>query len=340
MVNPDRLPKWIRIRPDLSSKEADAIQALPQVFYAGIWAQIQARMEYQGERTRATIVNGADDHFQEIQGGELVAGRWFTKAELRSGAPVVVIQEEKSARLFGRIEPLGKTILVGGRPVEVIGIYQPPSNIFAPPGTDNGAIMPFRYVYYAYNVDKTNALFICVKPKPGVSVADAQEAVTVAIRELRGLRPADKNTFDMITQDQVLDTFNSITGTFFLVMIVLASVALLVGGIGVMAIMMVSVTARTREIGVRKAMGATRRDILIQFLIEAATLTGIGGVIGVGFGLAVGKGVTALMNIEAQAPVALTLIAVAVSVGIGLVFGVIPAQRAARLDPVDALRYE
>jgi putative ABC transport system permease protein len=144
----------------------------------------------------------------------------------------------------------------------------------------------------------------------------------------------------MITQDQILDTFGKITGTFFLVMIVLASVALLVGGIGVMAIMMVSVTARTREIGVRKAMGATRRDILLQFLIEAATLTGIGGAIGIVVGLGAGRGLSALMSIQTDPPIGLTAIAVVVSIGIGVVFGVIPAQRAARLNPVDALRYE
>ena len=339
-VNPDQLPKWIRVRPDLSVEEAARLASLPEVFYAGIWAQIQARIDYGGERTQPTIVTGADDHFQEIQGGELARGRWFTRSELRSGAAVAVIQEDKATRIFGRLDPIGKTVLIGGRPVEVIGLYVPPENIFAPPGTDNGAIMPFRFVYQSYNVDKTNALFICVKPKPGVSVADAQEAVTVALRELRHLRPAERNTFDMITQDQILDTFGKITGTFFLVMIVLASVALLVGGIGVMAIMMVSVTARTHEIGIRKALGATRSDILLQFLIEAATLTGIGGVVGIIVGMAAGKGVTLLMSIQAQPPVGLTVIALGVSVGIGVVFGVIPARRAARLDPVDALRYE
>jgi len=339
-VNPDNLPKWIRIRPDITAEEADRIAQLPQVEYAGIWAQIQLRLEYQGARTQSVAAFGADDRFQEIQGGELVAGRWFTRAEIRSGAPVIVVQEAQALRIFGRIDPIGKTIQAGGRPVEVIGLYQPPANIFAPPGQEVGAIMPYQYVIHGYQVDKTNALFICVKPKAGVSVADAEDAVTIELRSMRKLRPADHNNFDMMSQDQILDTFTSITDIFFLVMLVLASVALMVGGIGVMAIMMVSVTARTREIGVRKALGATRRDILLQFLIEAATLTGIGGVLGIVVGLGAGRGATALMNIQAKTPVGLTLLAVAVSIAIGLVFGVLPARRAARMNPVEALRYE
>jgi putative ABC transport system permease protein len=339
-LNPDALPKWVRIRPDLSKDEAVAISRLPEVKYAGIWVQLQARMEFEGTRTQATGFFGADAGFTIIQGGELTAGRWFTAAEERTGAAVAVIDESKARRLFGRLDPLDKTIQLGGRPVKVIGLYQPPENIFAPQGTETGAIVPYLFADHGYRVDKTNQLFICVKPRDGVSVAEAQEAVTVLLREQRHLRPADGNTFDFITQDQILDTFNSITGIFFLVMIVLASVALMVGGIGVMAIMMVSVTDRTREIGIRKAVGATYNDILMQFLIEAATLTGFGGVIGIIVGLLAGKGVTKLMNIDAAPPWGLTLIAVGVSVAIGLVFGVLPARRAARMDPIEALRYE
>ena len=224
--------------------------------------------------------------------------------------------------------------------VTVIGLYQEPANIFAPPGADVGAILTYEFTDHGYRVDKTNALWIPVKPRAGVTAVAAQEAVTVALREMRRLRPADKNNFDLVSQDQILTTFTSITDIFFLVMIVLASVALLVGGIGVMAIMMVSVTARTREIGVRKALGATRRDILLQFLVEAATLTGLGGLLGILVGLAMGRLATVLLNIQADTPTGLTAIAVVVSVGIGLVFGVVPARRAARLDPIEALRYE
>jgi putative ABC transport system permease protein len=193
---------------------------------------------------------------------------------------------------------------------------------------------------HQFFIDKSNALFIPVKPRAGVTVAQAQEAVTIAMREARRLRPGAHNNFDMITQDQILDTFNKITGVFFLVMIVLSSVALLVGGIGVMAVMMISVTDRTREIGIRKAVGATRRDILQQFLVEAAALTGAGGVIGVIIGLALGRLASMSMSVKGTTPVNLTLLAVAVSIGIGLVFGVLPARRAARLDPIESLRYE
>jgi putative ABC transport system permease protein len=339
-INPDQLPAWVRIRPDLTDAEAARIAQLPNIGYAAIWSQIQARLDHNGTRTRSVVVFGADDRYQELQGGELLEGRWFTRAELRSGAPVAVLQERHARQIFGRESPLDKTVLIGGRPVQVIGIYQDPPNIFAPPGQEVGAILPFEFTWHAYKIDKTNALFIVVKPRPGVTVADAEEAVTVGLREMRRLRPADKNSFDLISQDQILNTFMSITDIFFLVMIVLASVALMVGGIGVMAIMMVSVTARTREIGIRKALGATRRDIMLQFLIEAATLTGIGGLLGIAVGLAAGRGVTSLMNVQADAPLMQTLIAVAVSVSIGLVFGVMPATRAARMDPVEALRHE
>lgn len=339
-LNPEALPKWVRIRPDLNEAEADVVRRLPEVRYAALWAQVMGRLEYEGRRTQITSIYGGDAGFTLIFGGELTAGRWFTPSEERSGAAVVVLQNAHAHRLFGAIDPVGRWMMVAGRPAQVIGLYEPPANIFTPPGQETGAIVTFQFADHGYRIDKTNMMFICVKPRDGVSVAAAQEAVTVALREKRHLRPAEHNTFDLLTQDQILDVFNSITGVFFVVMLVLASVALLVGGIGVMAIMMVSVTSRTREIGLRKAVGATRRDILMQFLIEAATLTGFGGLLGIAVGLATGQVATRLLNIEAPPPWGLTLIAVLVSVAIGLVFGVLPARRAARMDPIEALRYE
>ncbi len=339
-VNPDRLPKWIRVRPDLIEAEAERIRQLPEISYAAIWGQANGRLSYEAQRTQFILIVGADDRYQEIQGGELLDGRWFTPAELTSGANVVVLDENAARKLFGRESVIDKTIRAGGRPARVIGLYAQPGNIFSPPGQDIGAIVPYQMLDHQFTIDKTNAVYIPVKPKKGVATADAQEAVTIALREMRRLHPADKNNFDLITQDQILDTFNKITGVFFLVMIVLSSVGLLVGGIGVMAIMMVSVTSRTREIGIRKALGATKREILFQFLVEAATLTGFGGVLGILIGLTFGRLATLAMKIDAAVPVTLTVVAVIVSVSIGLIFGILPAQRAAKLDPIDALRYE
>jgi putative ABC transport system permease protein len=339
-VNPDRLPKWIRVRPNLEQDEADRIKKLPEVEYAAIWAQNNGRLSYQAERTQNVLIMGADDRYQEIQGGELLDGRWFTPAEMASGASVAVLDEKTARKLFGRESILDKEIRISGRPVRVIGVYAQPDNIFSPPGQDIGAIVPYQMMDHQFTIDKTNALYIPVKPRKGVTTQQAQEAVTIALREMRRLRPADKNNFDLMTQDQILDTFNKITGVFFLVMIVLSSVGLLVGGIGVMAIMMVSVTSRTREIGIRKALGATKREILFQFLVEAATLTGFGGAMGILIGLTFGRVVTLAMNIDAAVPIGLTVIAVVVSVSIGIIFGMLPAQRAAKMDPITALRYE
>ncbi len=339
-VNPDALPAWIRIRPDLEAREAERIALLPEIAYAGMWAVLQGRLEYGTVRTQPNRIYGADEHFSEIIGGELVLGRWFTRSELKSGASVVVVPEDLAREMFGRRNPLGQVIKVGGRPAEIIGLFQPASNVFQPPGAETSAIIPYRMADQQFPLDKANAVFISVKGRQGIPVSQAQEAVMVALREMRRLRPADKNNFDFVTQDQILQIFNRLTGAFFLVMVSLSSVGLLVGGIGVMAIMMVSVTSRTREIGVRKALGATRRDIMLQFLFEAATLTGIGGLIGIVTGLGVGRLAALLLDVEAPPPVAITVVAVVVSISIGLVFGLIPARRAARLDPVEALRYE
>jgi putative ABC transport system permease protein len=339
-VNPQNLPKWIRVRPDLSLNDAEVVAKLPMIRFASIWGIAQNRIEYGGTRTNIGGIVGGDAGYPEIYGGELVDGRWFTHSEEMSGATVAVLDADVARRLFGAMQPLDKWVRIGGRPMRVVGVYQPDANIFQPPGQQTQAIIPYRTLDHQFTFDKTNAQFIPVKPKAGVTVADAEEAVTIALREQRRLHPGDRNNFDLITQDQILETFNKLTGVFFLVMITLSAVALLVGGIGVMAVMMISVTDRTREIGIRKAVGATRGDILQQFLVEAASLTGIGGMIGIIIGLALGKVAASLMGVHGSPPVDLTLIAVAVSVGIGLVFGVLPARRAALLDPIESLRYE
>jgi putative ABC transport system permease protein len=338
-LDPNNLPYEVRIRPVLNREDAEAIRRIPEIRYAGLWIQLFTRIEYQGERTQLVTVFAADDHYMEIQGGTLLRGRFFTRSEL-SGAGVVVLEEAVADRLFGRIDPLGRTVRVSGRPLRVIGIYQKPANIFEPPSQEIGGVIPYETARQGFIYDETNALFICVKPDAGVTVERAQDLVTVALRRARQLRPGVPNTFDMISQDQILETVNGLTSVFFLVMVALSGVALLVGGIGVMAIMMVSVTDRTREIGLRMAVGATRREILWQFLVEAATLTLLGGLIGIAVGLLTGELLKAALELEAGVPLWSAILAILVSAGIGLAFGVLPANRAARMDPVEALRHE
>ncbi len=340
-LNPDALPREVRIRPALRPEEAEAIARLPEIHYAAIWTQAFYRFDYAGVRTQNVSVFGADDRFMEILGGEVTHGRVFTTAELRGGAPLLIIEQRTVDHLFGARNPLGHTVRVAGQPFRVVGVWQRPTNIFEVPGAPEIAgIVPFEAARGRFTIDQVNALIILVKPKPGVSVSRAMDAATLQLRRMRGIQVGEPNSFDLLTSDQVLGVFDSLTFGYFAVMLVLSSIALLVGGIGVMAIMMVSVTSRTREIGLRKATGATRREILWQFLVEAATLTLMGGMIGIVLGTVTGELLKRLLDFTTTVPVWSAVVATVVSIVVGLVFGVAPAARAARLDPVEALRYE
>jgi len=338
-LNPDRLPYEVRIRPVLESSDAEAMQRIPEIAYVGMWVQLFQRVEYQGVHTQTVTVFGADDGFMNIQGGTLLRGRFFSRAEL-AGEPVVVLENDVAERLFGQLDPIGHVARIGGKSLRVIGVWEKPGNIFEPPGQEIAGVMPFEFARQNYRYDNTNALFIAAKPRLGVTVDDAKDLVISALRRARNLRPGMPDTFDLITQDQILAVVSNFTSYFFIAMVALSSVALLVGGIGVMAIMMVSVTDRTREIGLRKALGATRREILWQFLVEAATLTSIGGAIGILMGLGAGELLKLALRMDSEVPLWTAALAAGVSISIGLAFGLYPANRAARMDPVEALRHE
>ena len=284
-------------------------------------------------------------NWTEVDGGDIYPGRNFTYAENAAGAKVVLVNDKMAETLFGESDPIDKEILIDGVQFRVIGFYHYTASPMGTPTSAGGgdspkAIVPFETARRHLNLWMRGNNLI-VKPLSGVSVEDAVDDVTAALRGQRGLRPSQPNNFEIVTQDRLWAMYNKLFGTFFVVGLALSSVGLLVGGVGVIAIMMISVTERTREIGVRKALGATRWTILWQFLVEAVTLTGIGASVGLVLGILVAIGIrTAWPSIPASTSWGSVAAALGISALTGVVFGMLPAVRAAKMDPVVALRYE
>ena len=329
--------KWRR-NPRLTVAEAESFRELPSVRSVVTQINTNASARYRSSFLSSVCVQAFSTDWLMVDGGTIATGRSWTDAENNAGAHVVVLNKKIAESLFGDSDPLGKQMSVGDVPFDVIGTYDNPLN---PLGGDNDAVvyMPMQAAVTALNA-QTRWVNISVRPRDGVARDQAIDDVTASLRGRRRLRPSTENNFAIITQDKILETYDKIVGTFFIVMLSLSAVGLLVGGVGVIAIMMISVTERTREIGVRKALGATAGLILWQFLVEAATLTGIGGAIGLGLGALVALVVRNVLPIPAEIPLMSVVAAIGGSIFTGVLFGIIPAFRAARLDPVVALRYE
>jgi putative ABC transport system permease protein len=346
-------------RPNLTMEDARAIERdCPSVALVDVWLGVtgfsQSRVYYGHEKTKQLAVIGATENWSAVNFAKLELGRLFIPAEVEHRRPVVVLGNSPWQSLFPNIDPIGKTVRIGSQAFTVIGVLgqRPnPGGLFSP---DDFVVIPYgthEKIYgkvlkgsakisaSSFNPAVFRTAMIAVVPREGQRDS-AMAEVEAVVRIRHGLKLDQPNDFDLATQDAVLKVWDQISSATFLGLVVISSIALMVGGIGVMAIMMISVTERTREIGVRKALGARRREILWQFLVEAVFLTSAGGLIGILFGSGIGLTVHALTNFPVSLPWWSFALGIGFSASVGIFFGLFPAFKASRLDPIEALRYE
>jgi putative ABC transport system permease protein len=333
------IPDSLRKRKNFDQADALGLrETCPSLLGVATYSFGRERLRYEGKETRQSEITGIDAYYDLVHGTAVSEGRLITETELRSGARVAVLGPDYKDELFPGVDPVGRTVQIGVQRFTVVGIMTSRGK-FVGQSLDTEVLIPKVALDRYFGIVR-QPLYISARPLRPELLDRALDEITESLRRTRRLRPQDANDFSVVTQGSLHNLWKQISGAFFIVVVAIASVALLVGGIGVMNIMLVSVTERTREIGVRKALGATRRQILNQFLAEAMVLTGCGGILGILLGVGVGKLVDLLTPLPSFVPLWTYIVAFTVSVGVGLFFGIWPAVRAARLDPVEALRYE
>ena len=331
-----------RVRKPLTLDNAHAIaERCPTVEHVSpylfpSWNMIH-KARYKGNDLFNLDMGGTEEGYAAGGNAEMQTGRFFTEPENLRHLPVVVIGEDARRALFAQEDPIGKWMEVDGHQFEVIGVMAKPSASF-PGQNDNRVIFPYFTMRKMFPNAREHMLIVVAK---NGQLAKAADEVRGVLRTERRVPYDSPDSFSISTAEQMIEDFRKVTATTAIVMVVLSSIGLLVGGIGVMNIMLVSVTERTKEIGVRKALGAKRQDIVVQFLTEAVFLTFLGGVIGMLFGWGISLAARLVFpSLPTAVPSWAAALGVLVSVGVGLFFGIWPASKAARLDPVVALRYE
>jgi putative ABC transport system permease protein len=346
-TDPSRMPERMRIRKYLQYTDAAYLrQAAPFVtsvttfgtraFFFGDSNEIR----FEGHSVERVIVRGVEpEYVSAVPIFSVANGRFITNYDVEHASPVVVLGHNVAESLFPDRDPLGKFVRLNGKPYEVIGVFEPYPGLFGGPGVDEFAIIPLSDFHKNYPEQKE--LIIAFSVPKEVSIDIGRNQVIEAMRRLRKVPHSAENDFEIISPDFLADLWDKLTGALVILTGIISAMGLLVGGIGVMNIMLISVTERTQEIGVRKAIGARKSDIRVQFLLEAVMVTLVGGIIGI----VLGMGVSLLVRVAAPAiPATVSLVWIflgfAISVSVGLFFGFYPANRAANLDPIVCLRYE
>jgi putative ABC transport system permease protein len=332
-------PPW-EGKPAITFMEAEQIEALSSI------RSVATANDAQGSNTiragskemKSIPIMGRTASWVDYSKGDFVQGRNFLSLDDDRSGRSVVVSENVAEVLFEGQSAVGREVRINGEAFQIVGVYKMTDNPFASAMKD-WAIVPTTSARKYLGADP-DWLSLLVVPEANVTQERAMDDVTALLRSMRGLRPADENNFALMKQEAFKKLWDNLIFIFAVVMITLSGIGLMVGGVGVVGIMMISVTERTREIGVRKALGATPREIRWQFLVESVTVTVIGGLIGLAIALAVATLITAVSPITATIPWWLILISIGVAGGGGILFGLYPAFKASRLNPVDALRYE
>jgi putative ABC transport system permease protein len=325
--------------PPFKEADADAIAAQVSGLRAIAPSVNRGATVVWGARNWATIVTGSTEAYFTTNNWTLATGRIFNEAEVKSGASVCLIGATVRRELFGSADPLGAQLRVARFSCQVIGLLASKGQAAMGQDQDDTVVMPLATAQRRL-IGNTNVGTLLISVADGVDTNRVQRQIEQLLRERRKLSDAEDNNFNVLDTRQIAETLSSTTKVMTMLLGAVAAVSLLVGGIGIMNIMLVSVTERTREIGVRLAIGALEHEVLLQFLIEAVVLASIGGLIGLVLAALASTGLAALMSVPLVFDPTINLVSFGFSALIGVLFGYVPARRAARLDPIEALRHE
>ncbi len=329
-----------RNRKDITMREVNAIEKRARLvkFLTPYLSQFGITVKFKGKHTNPSVVAyGGNAFWAIVNGYNIKEGRFITRSDVKSTRDVCILGMDIVDKLFPFEDPVGKQVLINGHKMRVLGVFEEKGRFFGF-SSDNIVFIPvttfFKYFGSRRSID------IALQAERPELIAPAIDEITGILRAVRRVPPGKPNDFEIVTRESLLETWGRISGYISIVATAIAAMSLIVGGIGIMNIMLVSVTERTREIGIRKALGAKRRDILWQFVVEAVILSEVGGILGVIFGVVGGKILGLVLKLPSAVPVWAVFVGIGFSSLVGLFFGIFPAFKAAKLHPIEALRYE